>query len=74
MTARRPGSGLARIARLEHRSERVVARRHFIARMGLAMAIWAGITALGLAIGMAGYAYFEGMGLIDSFVNAATIL
>lgn len=38
------------------------------------MAIWAGITALGLAIGMAGYAYFEGMGLIDSFVNAAMIL
>ncbi|MFN3347977.1 hypothetical protein [Pseudorhodoplanes sp.] len=74
MSARKPPSGLAKIARLERRSEHVIARRHFAARMGLALLIWAAITVTGLAIGMAGYAYFEGMGLVDSFVNAAMIL
>jgi hypothetical protein len=74
MTARKPASGLARMSRLESRSERVLARRHFVARMGLAVALWSAITASGLAIGMAGYAYFEGMGNVDSFVNAAMIL
>ncbi len=74
MTERRPATGLARLTRLERRSEHVIARRHFAARMGLALLMWAGLTCLGLAIGMAGYAYFEGMGLVDSFVNAAMIL
>lgn len=32
------------------------------------------IIALSLAAGMAGYAYFEGLGLIDAFLNAAMIL
>ena len=67
-------SGLARLARLEHRSERVLGRRRFAARMGLALALWAALTVVGLTIGMAGYAYFEGMGWTDSFVNAAMIL
>ena len=67
-------TGFARLARLEHRSERVLGRRHFAARMGLALALWAALTVVGLTIGMAGYAYFEGMGWADSFVNAAMIL
>lgn len=74
MRSRKPVTGLARLARLEHRSERVLGRRHFAARMGLAIALWAAVTIAGLAVGMAGYAYFEGMGLVDSFVNAAMIL
>lgn len=45
-----------------------------MARMGLAVALWAAVIAIGLAIGMVGYAYFEGMGFVDSFVNAAMIL
>ena len=32
------------------------------------------INIAGLAIGMAGYSYFEGMGPADAFVNAAMIL
>jgi hypothetical protein len=60
-SSRKPATGLAR-------------RRRCAARMGLAIALWAGLTAFGLAIGMAGYAYFEGMGLTDAFVNAAMIL
>jgi hypothetical protein len=64
----------SRLARLEHRSERLLGRRRFAARMGLAIGLWAALTIVGLAIGMAGYAYFEGMGLVDSFVNASMIL
>lgn len=74
MTSRKSGSSFARLAKLEHRSERVLGRRRFVARMGLAIGLWAAVIAVGLAIGMTGYAYFEGMGLVDSFVNAAMIL
>lgn len=74
MKQRKPATGLVRLAKLEHRSERVIGRRHFAARMGLAIGLWAAVTIAGLAIGMAGYSYFEGMGLVDSFVNAAMIL
>ena len=72
--AHKPATGLARLARLEHRSERVIDRPRFAARMGLAIGLWVGMTLVGLAIGMIGYWYFEGMGLVDSFVNAAMIL
>ena len=70
----RSRGGLAQLARLEHRSERVIGRRRFAGRMGLAIGMWAGINLAGLSIGMIGYAYFEGMGFTDSFVNAAMIL
>jgi hypothetical protein len=74
MNQPKPVAGLSRLTRLEHRSERVLGRRRFVARMGLAIGLWAALTIFGLAIGMTGYAYFEGMGLTDSFVNAAMIL
>jgi hypothetical protein len=46
----------------------------FAKRLGLALLFWLALTAGGLVIGMAGYAATEGMGLADSFVNAAMIL
>jgi hypothetical protein len=58
----------------EHRSHRVIARHRFALRMALAGAIWLGLTIVGLAIGMAGYAFFEGMSATDAYVNAAMIL
>ncbi len=67
-------AGLSQLARLEHRTERVIGRRRFAARMGLALGLWTAMTLIGLAIGMAGYSYFAGMGFTDSFVNAAMIL
>jgi len=42
--------------------------------MGLALLAWAILTLAGLAIGMSGYLYFEGMSVPDAFVNAAMIL
>jgi hypothetical protein len=60
--------------RLEHRAHKVIARHRFAQRMGLAVAFWLGLTIVGLAIGMAGYAFFEGMSGTDAYVNAAMIL
>ncbi len=42
--------------------------------MAYAIGLWFAITTVGLAIGISGYAYFEGMSLTDSFLNAAMIL
>lgn len=39
-----------------------------------AAAFWLVLTAAGLLIGIAGYAGFEGMPLVDAFLNAAMIL
>ena len=39
-----------------------------------AIGLWFALTAVGLAIGMAGYAGLEGMSLTDAFMNAAMIL
>lgn len=43
-------------------------------RMARAIGLWLAITVVGLAIGVAGYAGFEGMSLTDAFLNAAMIL
>jgi len=42
--------------------------------MAKALALWLALTVLGLAIGIAGYAGFESMSLVDAYVNAAMIL
>ncbi len=58
----------------EHRTQRVISRHKFAWRMAVAVGLWAVLTLVGLAIGMAGYSYFEGMSLADAYVNAAMIL
>src|SRR3954447_13545991 len=58
----------------EQRHHKVVSRRRFAGRMLKAIALWLALTLVGLSIGMAGYATFEGMSLIDAYVNAAMIL
>ena len=58
----------------EHRTQRVVTSHVFLMRMGRALGLWLLLTAGGLIIGMIGYSWTEGMGLADSFVNAAMIL
>jgi hypothetical protein len=42
--------------------------------MAVAVGQWPPLTVGGLAIGIAGYAFFEGMSFVDASVNAAMIL
>jgi len=58
----------------EHRGQPVASRRQFLVRMFIAIGIWIVLTLVGLAIGIAGYAAFEGMSFVDAYVNAAMIL
>jgi len=58
----------------EHSGQPVISRRHFIRRMFIVIALWCAMTLIGLVIGIAGYAKFEGMSLVDGYVNAAMIL
>jgi hypothetical protein len=69
MAFRTPG-----ITGFEHRGQPVVSRLKFVRRMLIAIAMWLILTFAGLAIGIAGYAGFEGMSFVDAFVNAAMIL
>jgi hypothetical protein len=62
------------IVRFERRRERLISHRRFADRMLKAVGLWCMLAGVGLAIGMAGYATFEGMSLADSYVNAAMIL
>ena len=59
---------------LERRTHRVISRHRFVARMGLAVGLWAALTLIGLTIGMLGYAHFENLSWTDAYVNAAMIL
>lgn len=63
-----------RFTAFERRRDKVASRRTFAARMLIAVALWLVLAVAGLAIGMAGYAYFEGMSVADAYVNAAMIL
>jgi hypothetical protein len=67
-------SNILTVTRFEHRSHAVASRRKFARRMLFAILLWMLLTFAGLAIGMAGYAYFERMSAIDAYVNAAMIL
>ena len=40
----------------------------------LVIGLWLVLTVVGLVIGIVGYAYFEGMSVVDAYVNAAMIL
>jgi hypothetical protein len=62
------------ITNFEQRGEPLISRRHFARRMFMAIGLWLALTFFGLAIGVAGYAMFEGMSLVDAYVNAAMIL
>jgi hypothetical protein len=42
--------------------------------MFIVIGLWLALTVIGLIIGIAGYAFFEGMSLVDAYVNAAMIL
>lgn len=58
----------------EHRRQKLISRARFARRMMRAISLWLALTLCGLIIGVAGYSFFEGMPLIDAYVNAAMIL
>jgi len=60
--------------KLESGRAKVISRKRFAARMGLAAAVWGALMLFSLAIGMAGYGYFESLRPVDGFVNASMVL
>lgn len=58
----------------EHRGTRPLSRRRFARRLVAHGALVAGLIAVSLAIGMAGYHAFEGLPWRDAFLNAAMLL
>ena len=61
------------VTRFERRGQPIASRWKFAARMSVAIGLWSILTIAGLAIGIAGYAIFEGMSFVDAYVNAAMI-
>ena len=58
----------------EHRREVLLPKRVFYARLAHAATLGIAIIVCSLAIGMAGYHYFEKLSWLDAFVNVAMIL
>lgn len=68
------GKAMRHLIEFERRHQSLASTRTFSGRLAL-NGLWAlGIVAVSVAVGMAGYMGFEGMGLIDAFANAAMIL
>jgi hypothetical protein len=58
----------------ERRRDKLVPAPIFVRRMLRAIGLWFVIVGVGLIIGIAGYAGFEGLSLVDAYLNAAMIL
>lgn len=58
----------------ESRKQKLLSRGKFLRRLLRNMLLGLGLICLALAIGMAGYRHFEGLGWVDAYLNAAMIL
>ena len=58
----------------EHRSSPLLPRQAFYRRVAICFLLSQAVVAVALGIGMAGYHFFETMGWVDAFENAAMIL
>lgn len=58
----------------EHRSEPLLSRREFLARLVRSFGIGTVLVLFSLALGMLGYHWLEGLNWIDAFLNAAMLL
>ena len=58
----------------EHRGARPISRNAFLRRMARHGALALVLTLLSLALGMAGYMYFEDLPWRDAFLNSAMLL
>jgi hypothetical protein len=54
------------ITNFERRHHQLISHRRFARRMATAIGLWCALTGAGLGIGMAGYAAFEHMSLVDA--------
>jgi hypothetical protein len=61
-------------AMYEHRGQAPVSARAFRRRLTRHLSVVMVILLASLGLGMAGYAYFEGLGWLDAFLNAAMLL
>lgn len=58
----------------EHKTEPLLSRREFFARLARSFGVTLLIVAFSLALGSAGYHYFGQLSWVDAFLNAAMIL
>ena len=58
----------------EHRSSPLLPRQAFYRRVAICFLLSQVLVAVALGIGMAGYHFFENLGWVDAFENAAMIL
>ncbi len=58
----------------EHRATRPIPFRRFVRRLARHFLVATALVALSLALGMAGYAHFEGLAWRDAFLNSAMLL
>ena len=58
----------------EHRNEKLLPRNEFFKRLVLFALLSLGIILFSLAVGILGYMSFEGMDLVDAFLNAAMLM
>lgn len=65
---------LKRLFRFEHHRERLATPRQFLGRLAINLGAAGVLIGASLIIGMTGYHLLEGMGLVDSYLNAAMIL
>jgi hypothetical protein len=62
------------LIRFEHSRQRVASRPMFLRRLGRNLLVALAVLGVSLAIGMTGYAVFEGKDLVEAYDNAAMIL
>ena len=58
----------------EHRSQALASREVYRRRLITSGTLGIALISVSLAVGMAGYAYFESIGIVDAFLNASMIL
>ncbi len=58
----------------EKRHEAVASREHYSRRLAFHLFLALGIVGVALLVGIAGYMEFEGLSLLDAFLNASMIL
>ena len=58
----------------EHKSQPLAPRQVYQQRLIRSGSVGVALISVSLAVGMAGYAFFEHIGIVDSFLNASMIL